>query len=114
MACHCAAAHPSSAGLIRTRCPRLPLNYVFAVLTGVLWYGQFFFYNLGHVRMGDYKFSSWALHMTMLVLFSGLIALLLKEWKGTRRSAQALFATSMAILVVGVFVLSYGNYIGSK
>ena len=38
------------------------------MLTGTLWYGQFFFYNLGHVRMGDYEFTSWAIHMIMLVL----------------------------------------------
>ncbi|HWB84128.1 MAG TPA: L-rhamnose/proton symporter RhaT [Bryobacteraceae bacterium] len=91
---------------------QLPLNFVMAGLTGVLWYGQFFFYNLGHVRMGAYKFSSWALHMTMLVLFSGLIALILKEWNGCRRKTQLLFAFSMALLILGVFVLTYGNYLG--
>lgn len=64
--------------------------------------------------MGDYKFSSWALHMTMLVLFSGLFAVLLKEWKGSRRSAQLFFALSMLLLVAGVFALIYGNYLGAS
>ena len=54
------------------------------MLTGTLWYGQFFFYNLGHVRMGNYKFTSWAIHMIMLVLFSNLVAVLFREWKGCR------------------------------
>jgi L-rhamnose-H+ transport protein len=27
----------------------LPLNFAMAVVTGIFWYGQFFFYNLGHV-----------------------------------------------------------------
>ena len=41
------------------------------MLTGTLWYGQFFFYNLGHVRLGArYAFSSWAIHMILLVLLS--------------------------------------------
>ena len=31
----------------------LPVNWAMAIVTGLFWYGQFFFYNLGHVRMGD-------------------------------------------------------------
>ncbi|MCX7005701.1 MAG: rhamnose:proton symporter, partial [Kiritimatiellaeota bacterium] len=34
---------------------RLPVNFGMAGITGLFWYGQFFFYNLGHVRMGEYK-----------------------------------------------------------
>ena len=29
----------------------LPVNFVMAAVTGLLWYGQFFFYNLGHVGL---------------------------------------------------------------
>jgi L-rhamnose-H+ transport protein len=29
-------------------------NYLMALATGTLWYGQFFFYNLGHVRLGPH------------------------------------------------------------
>ena len=58
----------------------LPANYLLAFLTGTLWYGQFFFYNLGHVRLGkDYAFSSWAIHMIMLVLISNTVAVLFKS-----------------------------------
>src|SRR4029077_13647942 len=32
----------------------LPLTFFMAVITGFFWYGQFFFYNLGHVRMGTF------------------------------------------------------------
>ena len=31
----------------------LSVNYFLSILTGLLWYGQFFFYGLGHVRMGS-------------------------------------------------------------
>jgi len=90
----------------------LPLNFAMAVLTGVLWYGQFFFYNLGHVRMGQYKFTSWAIHMIMLVLFSNVIAILFREWKGCRRSTQATIALALVVLVAAVLLLTYGNYLG--
>ena len=84
-----------------------------AALTGLLWYGQFFFYNLGHVRMGSYKFTSWAIHMTMLVLFSNLIAIVLREWKGCRRITQLTIGMALVVLVVAVILLTYGNYLGS-
>ena len=63
----------------------LPVNWLMAVVTGLFWYGQFFFYNLGHVRMGAYKFTSWAIHMIMLVLFSNLVGIALREWRACRR-----------------------------
>jgi L-rhamnose-H+ transport protein len=93
---------------------RLPLNFLMAALTGVLWYGQFFFYNLGHVRMGNFEFTSWAIHMTMLVLFSNLIAILFREWKGCRRVTYAAIGSAVAVLVAAVLLLTYGNYLGSQ
>jgi L-rhamnose-H+ transport protein len=90
----------------------LSINYVMAILTGVLWYGQFFFYNLGHVRMGAYKFTSWAIHMIMLVLFSNLLGVLLSEWKGCKRYTQFAITVALAVLILAVLFLSYGNSLG--
>ena len=59
----------------------LPVNWAMAIVTGLFWYGQFFFYNLGHVHLGEYKFTSWAIHMIMLVLFSNLVGVVLREWR---------------------------------
>ncbi len=36
-----------------------------------MWYRPFFCYGLGHVRMGEFKFSSWAIHMILFILLSG-------------------------------------------
>jgi L-rhamnose-H+ transport protein len=92
----------------------LPLNFMMAALTGLLWYGQFFFYGLGHVRMGEYKFSSWAIHMIMLVLFSSVAGLALKEWKGVSSATRIKLATALIVLTFAVLILSYGNYLGSS
>ncbi|MEI6278422.1 MAG: L-rhamnose/proton symporter RhaT [Verrucomicrobiae bacterium] len=93
--------------------PSLPINFWMAGLTGVLWYGQFFFYGLGHVRMGEYQFTSWAIHMAMLVFFSSLAGVVLKEWNGCRpRTWSALFA-AIVVLVLSVSLLTYGNYLGA-
>ena len=88
-------------------------NYFLAALVGTLWYGQFFFYNLGHVRMGQYKFTSWAIHMTMLVLFSNLTGFLFREWKGCERRTIAFTVLGFGILITAVLMLTYGNYVGS-
>ena len=90
----------------------LPVNFIMAALTGCLWYGQFFFYNLGHVRMGAYKFTSWAIHMIMLVLFSNVVGVLLREWRECRRKTHLAIAIALAVLVGAVLLLSYGNYVG--
>jgi len=90
----------------------LPLNFVLAAMTGCLWYGQFFFYGLGHVRMGTYKFSSWGIHMIMLVLFSALLGLALKEWKGCRVRTWQMLGAALLVLLLAVLALTYGNSLG--
>ncbi|MEQ8472857.1 MAG: L-rhamnose/proton symporter RhaT [Marinoscillum sp.] len=88
-------------------------NYLLSILTGVLWYSQFFFYGLGHTRMGDYKFSSWAIHMIMLVLFSAVAGLLLKEWKGSSTQTIIALAFALFVLIIAVIILTIGNSYGS-
>jgi L-rhamnose-H+ transport protein len=91
----------------------LGINYLMAALTGLLWYGQFFFYGLGHVRMGNYKFSSWAIHMIMLVLFSTVAGMIMKEWKNCSRLTKQVLAAALLVLVSAVLLLTCGNYIGN-
>jgi L-rhamnose-H+ transport protein len=90
---------------------RLPVNWVMAVLTGCFWYGQFFFYNLGHVRMGDYQFTSWAIHMIMLILFSLVVGWVLHEWRGARRATKLAVGLAFLVLVGAVLALTYGNHL---
>lgn len=90
----------------------LGVNYLMALLTGCLWYGQFFFYGLAHVRMGKFEFSSWAIHMLMLILFSSLVGLIMREWHGRRLRTKIAIALAMLILGGAVLSLAYGNYLG--
>ena len=91
----------------------LPVNFSMAALTGCLWYGQFFFYGLGHVRMGQYQFTSWAIHMSMLVLFSTLTGVVMREWSGCRSLTWTALFAAIAVLLTAVGLLTYGNYLGS-
>ncbi|AEV99926.1 rhamnose:proton symporter [Niastella koreensis] len=92
---------------------RLLVNFMMAILTGCLWYSQFFFYGLGHVRMGKYQYSSWAIHMIMLVLFSSVAGLLMREWVRCSNKTIATLVLALIILVTAVLALTYGNYLGS-
>src|SRR5437667_5835932 len=47
-------------------------NYLLCALAGTTWYFQFFFYTMGETQMGQYKFSSWTLHMASIIIFSSL------------------------------------------
>lgn len=91
----------------------LNLNYILAAITGLLWYSQFFFYGLGHVRMGNYKFTSWAIHMIMLVMFSMLAGLVLKEWKQAHKKTISVLVMAIVVLLTAVLSLTVGNSISA-
>ncbi len=89
-------------------------NWLLSALSGLLWYCQFFFYGLGHTRMGPYGFSSWALHMIMLVAFSNLLGLSLREWRGCRARTVRTLSFALTVLVAAVLIIAYGNNVGSS
>jgi len=84
-------------------------NYLLSGLTGLLWYLQFFFYGLGHVRMGRFEFSSWAIHMIILILLSCGFGIAIGEWKSARRITRTLVYASITLLLGAVGLISYGN-----
>lgn len=87
-------------------------NYALASLAGSLWYTQFFFYGLGHVKMGSFQFASWVLHMSMLIFFSYIIGVIMKEWGGVKRRTYVTLIIALLVLVGSFVLMSYGSYIG--
>ncbi len=87
-------------------------NYLLCALAGTTWYFQFFFYTMGETQMGQYKFSSWTLHMASIIIFSSLWGIGLKEWKGAGKTAGSLLALALALLVGSTVIVGYGNYLG--
>jgi L-rhamnose-H+ transport protein len=91
----------------------LPINFSIAALTGLLWYGQFFLYGAGQVRMGAYKFTSWAIINVMVVLFSAIVGLVMHEWRGCRPRTWAALVSASILLLFAVGLMTYGNYLES-
>jgi L-rhamnose-H+ transport protein len=89
-------------------------NYFFSALAGVTWYLQFFFYTMGETQMGNYKFSSWTLHMASIIIFSSLWGIALREWKGSSGFTKTLLAMGLFILIFSTVIVGFGNYLATK
>ena len=87
-------------------------NWTWSALAGVLWCMQFFFYGLGHVQMGNFQFASWVLHMSMLIFFSYIVGLVMKEWKSVKPKTYTVLIIGLVTLVISFCITSYGSYIG--
>jgi L-rhamnose-H+ transport protein len=104
-------AAPAALALVRDVVPMLN-NYFFCAVAGVTWYMQFFFYTMGETQMGQYKFSSWTLHMASIIIFSSLWGIALKEWKGSSAGTRRRLALGLALLILSTIIVGYGNYLG--
>ena len=89
--------------------PSLAANYGFSALAGATWYMQFFFYTMGETQMGQYRFSSWTLHMASIMIFSTLWGIALKEWRGVSVRTKLLVFFTLLTLVGSTVVVGYGN-----
>jgi L-rhamnose-H+ transport protein len=97
------------------RIPRLS-NLFFSGLAGTTWYFQFFFYSMGHIRMGGsdpegFGFSSWTLHMASIIIFSTMWGWIFKEWKGSSNKAHLLIAGGIVTLILSTIIIGYGTYL---
>ncbi len=94
---------------VDTKTPLLK-NYLFCALAGTTWFLQFFFYGMGESRLGNGA-SSWILHMAFIILVANMWGLVLKEWKGVKRKTFITIISGIALIVLSVLVVGYGNSI---
>ena len=90
--------------------PRLG-NWLFCALAGTFWYFQFFFYQMGESQMGNYKFSSWTLHMASIIIFSTLWGIFFKEWRGAKTLTKSLVVVMLLFLIGSTVIIGWGNKI---
>lgn len=80
-------------------------NLLFCALAGLLWYSQFFGLGLGqsfltgNPTMHAFSFS---ILMSLIVLFSNVWGILLKEWKGAGVKTIVVLATGLAVLIFSI------------
>lgn len=88
-------------------------NYLLAALSGLLWYGQFFFYGMGTTKMGKYDFTSWSLHMSFIIIGSIFWGVYLKEWKLVNRLTWTMLWIGVLILIFATVVIGWGNHLAA-
>lgn len=84
-------------------------NFLWSALGGSLWYIQFFFYGLGHVRMGNFMAASWVIHMSMLIFFSYIVGIIMKEWRSLKRSIIIILITGLFVLLTSFIIMAIGS-----
>ena len=68
---------------------------------------------MGHQNLGDkFGFTSWAIHMSLLILFSNIYGKLFREWEAATRLPRKGVHYGMLVIVVATLLITYGNYIG--
>jgi len=84
-------------------------NYFLALISGLMWYGQFFFYGMGTTKMGKFDFASWSIHMASIIIFSNLWGLWLKEWTHVNRRTRVYLWVGIVTLLISVILIGIGN-----
>lgn len=87
-------------------------NFLWSAFGGSLWYIQFLFLGMANVRMGEFEFAGWGIHMFMLIFFSFIIGMIMKEWKMASKSTFYTLLFALATLLVSFVVMTYGSMIG--
>lgn len=88
----------------------LSKNYLFAILGGVTWYFQFFFYGMGTTFLGEeFDFASWTLHMAFIILFSNLWGLYFKEWQGVSRRTYTTIGVGLLVILLSTVLIGMGS-----
>jgi L-rhamnose-H+ transport protein len=85
------------------------LNYFLAIISGVMWYGQFFGFGTGATKMSEYSFASWSVFMASIIIFGNLWGLLLKEWKLVDTRTRVYLWLGILVLVVSVMMIGIGD-----
>jgi len=91
--------------------PRATLlrNGLLAASGGIMWYLQFFFYAWGAANVPQRLFYvNWMLHMSMYVLFGGLVGLALGEWAGVEKRPVRLLWAGILVIIAAANLVGLG------
>lgn len=87
----------------------LAKNGTMAAAGGIMWYLQFFFYAWGAANIPvRLSFVNWMLHMSLYVLFGGIVGLSLGEWKHARGQPVRLLWAGMIIIILAANLVGLG------
>ena len=83
----------------------LVFNYLYGLLAGLLWFGQFIVYGMGKSKMGPFTFTSWGILMALTIVFATVWGLIRKEWKGAPAKVYILMILSLIIIIASSLMI---------
>ncbi|MFP5277393.1 MAG: L-rhamnose/proton symporter RhaT [Acidobacteriota bacterium] len=87
----------------------LLINAALAASGGIMWYFQFFFYAWGQANVPSRLFFiNWMLHMSLYVLFGGIVGLSLGEWRGAGKRPVRWLWLGMLIIILAANLIGLG------
>jgi L-rhamnose-H+ transport protein len=98
---------------VRKDAPLIP-NILLGAMAGALWVCQFVAFKTGEPKMGDQGYVGWAVLMASTIMFSGVLGLLLGEWKGTSGRTRMLLVCGLLVLLGSAFISGYSGHLGQQ
>jgi L-rhamnose-H+ transport protein len=96
---------------IRSGAP-LAANALLAAAAGAIWCSQFALFKVADAKSGpDIQFAGWTVLMSSMIIFSTLLGILLREWRGVSGRTKALVAAGLLLLITSLASIGYGNYL---
>jgi L-rhamnose-H+ transport protein len=85
-------------------------NYILASLAGIIWFAQFVFKGMGTTKIPpEISHITWSLLFTSVIVFSNIIGLVTKEWKGVSSRTLAVLFAGLSVLIISVILIGIAS-----
>jgi L-rhamnose-H+ transport protein len=92
----------------------IPANILFGAVAGAIWTCQFIAFKTGEPKMGSLGYVGWAVLMASQIMFSGLLGIVLGEWKGTSGKTRGLLTLGLVVLLGSAVIAGYSGKLGQE
>ena len=89
-------------------------NIIWGGIAGAIWTCQFIAFKTGEPQMGNQAYVGWAVLMASSIMFSGVLGILLGEWKGTSSRTRGLLLAGLLVLLGSAFIAGYSGKLGRQ
>jgi L-rhamnose-H+ transport protein len=92
----------------------IPANILFGAVAGAIWTCQFIAFKTGEPKMGSLSYVGWAVLMASQIMFSGILGIILGEWRGTSSKTRGLLAGGLMVLLASAVLAGYSGKLGQE
>jgi len=90
------------------------MNIILGAIAGAIWTCQFIAFKTGEPQMGTLSYVGWAVLMASQIMFSGLLGIILGEWKGTSARTRGLLTAGLVVLLGSAVIAGYSGKLGQE